>query len=316
MPAPVSSSRLSRLLESHAEQLTSELERFFQETRDRERREVADQLNQMVRRIRQAPDPAELAATTADAAAAFSGGAAFLRIDGEIARCEGVRGVAEEDAAKWREAEIPLASAAALKGAADSRDAVVAAAASSEISPELAALSGASEDERISIFPVVSGDRTVALLYAWGTVQRSAVELLALVAAGVWSEIVKPEPPPEPPQLVQIVPVEAPAPASAPATSWDQLSPEDQRIHLRAQRFARVRVAEIRLQEAETVQSGRKRRNLYEVLRTRIDAARDTFRQAFFTCPSMVDYLHLELVRNLANDDAELLGADYPGPLV
>jgi hypothetical protein len=30
----------------------------------------------------------------------------------------------------------------------------------------------------------------------------------------------------------------------------------------------------------------------------------------------MVDYLHLELVRTLANDDAEALGKDYPGPMV
>jgi hypothetical protein len=30
----------------------------------------------------------------------------------------------------------------------------------------------------------------------------------------------------------------------------------------------------------------------------------------------MLDYLHLEMVRTLAQDDAELLGAEYPGPLV
>ena len=30
----------------------------------------------------------------------------------------------------------------------------------------------------------------------------------------------------------------------------------------------------------------------------------------------MVDYLHLELLRTLANDDADLLGSEYPGPMV
>ena len=46
-------------------------------------------------------------------------------------------------------------------------------------------------------------------------------------------------------------------------------------------------------------------------------AARDTFRQSFFaSCPSMVDYLHLEIVRTLANDDPQVLGKDYPGPMV
>jgi hypothetical protein len=29
----------------------------------------------------------------------------------------------------------------------------------------------------------------------------------------------------------------------------------------------------------------------------------------------MVDYIHVELLRTLANDDAELLGEDYPGPM-
>jgi hypothetical protein len=65
------------------------------------------------------------------------------------------------------------------------------------------------------------------------------------------------------------------------------------------------------------VLTGRSRRNLYEALRDHIDAAREQFQRDFFArCPSMVDYLHVELVRTLANDDAELLGENYPGPMV
>ena len=88
-------------------------------------------------------------------------------------------------------------------------------------------------------------------------------------------------------------------------------------MHLRAQRFARVQVAEMRLYEPEAVQAGRTGRNLYETLHRNIDDARGEFQRSFFaTCPSMVDYLHLELVHTLSNDDPELLGKDYPGPLV
>ena len=48
-----------------------------------------------------------------------------------------------------------------------------------------------------------------------------------------------------------------------------------------------------------------------------MDAARLEFREKFFApCPGMLDYLHLEMVRTLAHDDAELLGPDYPGPMV
>ena len=52
-------------------------------------------------------------------------------------------------------------------------------------------------------------------------------------------------------------------------------------------------------------------------LRKSIDAAREAFRPSFFApCSSMVDYLHLELVHTLANDDPDLLGDNYPGPMV
>jgi hypothetical protein len=73
----------------------------------------------------------------------------------------------------------------------------------------------------------------------------------------------------------------------------------------------------MRLRDSQAVQTGRARRDLYGALRSSIDSARAGFRESFFAeCPSMVDYLHLELVRTLANDDADLLGKDYPGPLV
>jgi len=76
-------------------------------------------------------------------------------------------------------------------------------------------------------------------------------------------------------------------------------------------------VYELRLYHADVVQVGRTRRNLYEALRQPIDDARQSFRTQFFTdCPSMVDYLHLELTRTLANDDSDLFGSTYPGPLV
>jgi hypothetical protein len=91
----------------------------------------------------------------------------------------------------------------------------------------------------------------------------------------------------------------------------------DQDLHLRAQRFARTQVAEMRLYKSENVKIGRAARSLYTSLKAEIDSARETFRRDFLSAPGgMVDYLHLELVRTLANDDVELLGSDYPGPLV
>ena len=86
---------------------------------------------------------------------------------------------------------------------------------------------------------------------------------------------------------------------------------------LRAQRFARVRVAEIQLYHAAAMKNGRAAGDLYSALKAQIDSARDAYRESFLTpVNGTADYLHTEFVRTLANDDAALLGPGYPGPLV
>jgi hypothetical protein len=301
-------SPLRHLLESRLSELSGEMESLFADARDRARRELAEQLNQAVRRIRLADDREELAATLVDAAAAFASGAAFFHIHDQLAKGDCIRGVSEPSAEAFRALRIPLSSAAALADAVETRDPVVTAAASSQISFELARLLMPLPDARASIFPIVDGDTVPALLYTWGAVQPPAVELLSQVAAAVWSATAPPPPPPEP--LVTI------APAPDPASTWDRLSAEDHKVHLRAQRFARVQVAEMRLFDPEIVHTGRARRDLYGALHNRIDAARSAFREQFFAnSQTMVDYLHLEIVRTLANDNPDLLGKDYPGPL-
>jgi len=267
---------------------------LFAVARDHERAEFAVQLNQAVRRIRQAADPDELGATLLDAAGAFSSGVAWFRVTGKAARGERIRGVPEEAAEAFHALKIPLSSAAALAGTVESRDPVIAATTSREVSQDLAKLLDHPPNGRVSIFPLVVRDRVPALLYAWGTVQGPAVELLTQVAAAAWTAM-----------------------SSPPAAAWDRLPLDEQRIHLRAQRFARVEVAQMRLFQSDAVLAGRAGRNLYDALRNSIDAAREAFRRSFFApCSSMVDYLHLELVQTLANDDPDLLGDNYPGPMV
>jgi hypothetical protein len=99
--------------------------------------------------------------------------------------------------------------------------------------------------------------------------------------------------------------------------SWFSLSREDRGLHLRAQRFARVQVANIRLYKSEKVKNGRAAHDLYTSIKEEIDSAREVFRREFLDASdSMVDYLHLELVGTLANDDTDVLGRNYPGPMV
>ncbi len=85
---------------------------------------------------------------------------------------------------------------------------------------------------------------------------------------------------------------------------------------VRAQRFARVKIAEIQLYQAPAVKVGRAAHDLYGSLKPHIDAAREAFKERFLTPGQEIgDYLHVELVRELANDDATLLGPGYPGPM-
>jgi DNA gyrase/topoisomerase IV subunit B len=299
------------LFEERLTQLSDEADALYREGRERARCETAEQLNQAARRMRQAADNEELAVTLADAAARFAEGAAVFRVEGDAAQGLRIRGVVEDAAERFQALRIPLAAAAALRGAVETHDPVTAAASAAELSAEMMELAGHAADARVTIFPLLAHDKVPALLYCWGAVQTAAAELLAELAAAVWAaEEARAE---QPAQLVQI----AAAELEPRRRAWDELSPQEQQVHLRAQRFARVRTAELRLREGQAIQTGRTRRDVYGALRVPIDAARAEFHAAFFTaCPSMVDYLHMEILRSLANDDAELLGKDYPGPLV
>jgi len=305
---------LESALETHfsahvAAELERDAARVTAEVRERSRRELADHFNQAVRRMRQAPDAADLCASLLDAAAPFASGVALFRVARDAAFCERIRGVPEERAARLHGQEIALRRAPALAEAIRSRDPVTAAATPGELSEELAGLTGRDGSERVFLYPLAAGDRVPALLSAWGDVHGSALELLTQIAAAAWSTL------PARADLLGIAPAPADGQGTGPS-AWDALSGEEQQLHLRAQRSARVQVAEIRLFETDAVQAGRARRDLYGALRKRIDAARESFHKKFFSAtPTMVDYLHLELLRTLANDDPELLGNEYPGPM-
>ena len=306
---------LESALDTHfSAQVAAELERdaarVTAEVRELSRRELADHFNQAVRRMRHAPDTADLCAALLDAAAPFASSVALVRVAHNTAFGERVRGVPEESAAGFHGQEIALRRAPALAEAIRSRDPVTAAATPGELSEELAGLTGLDGSERVFLYPLAAGDRVPALLSAWGEVQGSALELLTQIAAAAWSTL------PARSDLLGIAPARSNGRQAEGPSAWDALTSEEQQVHLRAQRAARVQVAEIRLFETDAVQAGRAQRDVYGVLRQRIDAARESFHKKFFSAtPTMVDYLHLELLRTLANDDPELLGNEYPGPM-
>jgi hypothetical protein len=196
-------------------------------------------------------------------------------------------------------APIPLASAPAFSSAVETRDTVVALRTRGELSEPIVRLTGEAPESRSSLFPLVARQRVAAVLYAdsnSGRLETSALELIATLGAAVIEGL--------------------PAGAARP-TPLVSLNKNDHDLHLRAQRFARLQVAHMRLYQSQAVKDGRLHAGIYSYLKPEIDAGRAAFQRDFLSVsPSMVDYFHVELVQTLAHDDAALLGKEYPGPLL
>ena len=98
----------------------------------------------------------------------------------------------------------------------------------------------------------------------------------------------------------------APPPAAPPTRA---LTPEDQKAHDDAKRFARLVVSEIKLYNEAKVTEGRKTRDIYERLKEDIERGRQMYHDRV---PAPVreatDYFQDELVRILAGGDPHALG--------
>jgi hypothetical protein len=349
----------SRLIEDLEQQVESEVESRVTAAIDaavrgavadaasESRRALGEELNQAVRRLRQAAGADDLYAILLDVTVPFCEQAAVFSIHEKVAHAERMRRPAEVHSGENGAApslpalEFPVSEAAAFSTAIDTLDPVIAMSTAAEVSGPLVALFGHKPDERVYLFPLHGGSEVTALFYAAGHLQPPPLELLAEVAGlqlHIWSAeaaapppVIAPQPEPKPAdELVSISGslAKPPEPGKAAAavasvndaprqhTEWWNLSREEQQKHLAAQRFARVQVAEMRLGQPDALRSGRETGNIYTPLQAQIDAAREKFRERHMTAPTMVDYLHLEMVRSLADDDAILLGPSYPGPLV
>lgn len=93
-----------------------------------------------------------------------------------------------------------------------------------------------------------------------------------------------------------------------------EVSEDERRLHNDARRFARLLVSEIKLYNEQKVKEGREGNDLYERLREAIDRSREMYdKRVQPPVAAKFDYFHYELVSNLAEGDANRLGASYPG---
>ncbi|MBV8818945.1 MAG: GAF domain-containing protein [Acidobacteriaceae bacterium] len=282
------------------------------------RSQATSHLNQAARRFRQYESEAGWVAAVMDGAAHFAGQIVLFAVEGEKLRVRGQRNLNLPD-----DLIFPQASGRAFLTAIRSKDPVVALRTPGEVSNFL---SGNAGSDRAHVLPVLNGERVVALLFAGdGELDLDALELISGMASMALErqsnalhsvqiaavqksvDVASAVDRPEPASAVRV-------PAKLPP--WSSLSEEQRTLHIRAQRFSRTKVAEMQLSRPEACRAGFEQNNVYLFLKKEIDAARESYRTQFLAARSMVDYLHMELVRTAGGDDESKLGADYPGQLV
>ena len=116
---------------------------------------------------------------------------------------------------------------------------------------------------------------------------------------------------PEEEAVEELVPAIA-IPAEVPHASTPALSPEDQDVHRKAQRFARLLVDEVKLYNQAKVSEGRKHKDVYDRLKEAIEKSRGTYQKRYGnTVAAAGNYFQHELVRSLAEDDVSIMGANF-----
>jgi hypothetical protein len=282
------------------------------------RQSMAEGLNQSLRRLRQAASTDAVLQLTAELSSAYAHKVVVLVFGNNQARVAASRGLAAADGSAPEAIDLTLESAPALSSAIDTRDPVTVLAREAEVSPALVRLLAVGQTDKAYLFPVIARQQVVAMLVVAGEVFAAAPELLAETAGMRLESVTSVDKELQPVEnLVTIQHAATPLHPSADRRSWDALSAEDQKLHLQAQRVARVRVASMRLDREEAWRRGLAHSDVYGALRREIESARTEFLQTFLSKSStMVDYLHLEILRSLAHEDDRLLGREYPGPMV
>jgi hypothetical protein len=100
-------------------------------------------------------------------------------------------------------------------------------------------------------------------------------------------------------------------PGPLPDSSTSALT-EDQEVHRKAQRFARLLADEIKLYNQAKVAEGRKHQDLYDRLKDAIEKSRATYQKRYGnTVAASGNYFQHEIIRSLAEDDVSIMGANF-----
>jgi hypothetical protein len=174
-------------------------------------------------------------------------------------------------------------------------------------------------DDQCLALPLVVKDKVAAVIYAdagaapGGTLDASGLHALTRFAA-IWLELTAmrkaggtvSEEAPAPQPVAMAASTTAAAPAAAPATEEDEL-------HKKARRFAKLLVEEIKLYNQPKVEEGKQHKDLYDRLKVDIEKSRSTYDKRYAeSAVASSDYFTQELIRILADNDVSLMGAGFP----
>jgi hypothetical protein len=286
---------------------------------------------------------ADILAALLAGAARFSGRVALFVFRGNSAVGWRAAGFDDDEAVKSQNIDITSGLVARAV-----QDRLPVAAAAVEFDPDFMARFGApAEGANVLVLPLVLREKVAAIVYAdaghAGQFDTSALECLVR-ATGLWLEVVSirkiqpvepgetipakgplaqtsapvpaaevtmATPPPVAPPAAVAMAAAAPAPV-APAVPGVSLTVDDEEIHKKAKRFAKLLVDEIKLYNQAKVKDGRAHKDLYERLRDDIDKSRASYDRRYGqTCAAANNYFTQELVRILCDGDESLLGEAF-----
>jgi hypothetical protein len=298
-----------------------------------------DLLNASVASIYDANAQTEILKSLLDGIAQFTARAALFVIKGSNISAWQSRGFSDQGAIKG----FALDSSAGLAGRAI-RDREPVSAAASDFDDGFIGTHGNPVDGNACVLPIVVREKVAAVIYADAGTEadgksdlsalrllvRSAASWLELMAlrkgAGAVMETSAPEPVASaaaaaatpapaatPTPVAAPTPVVAGAPAAAAEADVSGLSKEDEEIHKKAKRFAKLLVDEIKLYNQAKVTEGRENKDLYQRLKEDIDKSRSTYEKRYgATTAGSAGYFTSEVIRILADNDPAALGSDFP----
>jgi hypothetical protein len=174
-------------------------------------------------------------------------------------------------------------------------------------------------DGQCLVLPLVVKDKVAAVIYAdagtvsGGTLDSSGLQALTRFAA-IWLELAalrKAGGSSAAEEVAQPQPAAAIA-ASAPASASASSGSEEDELHKKARRFAKLLVEEIKLYNQPRVEEGRQHKDLYDRLKVDIEKSRSTYDKRYAeSAVASADYFTQELIRILADNDASLMGASF-----